>query len=154
MRPLVAAFLLVVSASGCSRLFGGRQNDAVQSVPVSVDSTLRIAATQLQHHGYTVTPVGDNSLVTAPRDVPGWLGDKEGNMKGRQWFVRVDAEPHFLARGTRLEVTGYLVPEGAARTGTNTTPVIQNAITVTSQHQLYQEVRAIATWIGDAARRR
>lgn len=154
MRPLVVAFLLAVSVGGCSRLFGGAQRDVAQSVPVNVDSTLRIAATQLRHHGYTVTPVGDNSLVTTPRPVPDWLGDKDGKMKGRQWFVQVNAEPHFLARGTRFEVTGYLVPEGAPRTGPSSTAVVQNAIAVTSQHQLYQEVRAIATWIGDAARRR
>jgi hypothetical protein len=154
MRPLVVALLLAASASGCARLLGGSERDVVQSVPVSVDSTLRIAATQLRHHGYTVTPVGDNSLVTTPRAVPDWLGDKEGKMKGRQWFVQVNAEPHFLARGTRIEVVGYLMPEDAPRAGTSTTPSVQNAITVTSQHQLYQEVRAIATWIGDAARRK
>ena len=154
MRPLVVALLLTVSASGCARLLGGNAREAEQNVPVSRDSVLRIAETQLRHHGFTVTPVGDNSLVTSPRPVPEWLGSKDGQMKNRQWFVRIDVEPLFLQRGSRFSVTGYLIPEGAARTGTDTTPVVQNAITVTSEHQLYQEVRAIAGWIGDASRRK
>jgi hypothetical protein len=154
MRPLVVALLLSVSLGACSRLFGGSTTDAVQSVPITADSTLRIAATQLQHHGYSVTPVGARTLMTVPRPVPAWLGEQDGSMKARQWFVQVSVEPHYLARGTRLEVVGYLVPESATRPASGTTPNVQNAIPVTSEHRLYQEVRTIASWIGDAARRK
>ena len=154
MRPLVVAFVLAISLGGCSRLFGGSTTDATQSVPTTVDSTLRIAATQLQHHGYAITPVGERTLMTTPRPVPSWLGEQDGTMKGRHWFVQVSAEPHYLARGTRLEVVGYLLPESATRPTSSRTPSVQNAIPITSEHRLYQEVRTIASWIGDAARRR
>ena len=155
MRALVVALVLATTLSGCARVFGRSDgSDAVQSVPVSVDSILRVAATQLRHHGYEVTPAGDNGLVTAPRAVPEWLGGKDAAMKDRQWFVQINAEPHFLARGTRLEVMGYLVPESASKMITGTTPSVQNAVPVTSRHALYQEVRSIAGWIGDAARRK
>ena len=154
MRPLLVALALTLSVGGCARMLGGGRGDAVQSVPIAVDSTLRVAATQLQHHGYVVTPVGERSIVTAPRAVPDWLGEQDGQMKGRQWFVQVNVEPHYMQRGTRLEVVAFLLPNDVPRTGTTSTPQVQNAIPVTDQHRLYQEVRAIAGWIGDAARRK
>ena len=155
MRPLVAALLLSLPLGGCAPMFGGGSNgEAVQNVPVSVDSTLRIASTQLQHHGYTVTPVGQNSVVTAPRPVPEWLVGKDAKMQGRLWFVQVTAQSHYLARGTQLNVVGFLVPPSAQQPNSGTTPQAQNAIQVTDQSPLYEEVRTIATWIGDAARRR
>jgi len=47
-------------------------------------------------------------------------------------------------------VTAFLIPPTAAGT---TAPQVQNAIPVTSDHQLWQEVRSIARWIQDGARR-
>lgn len=155
MRPLAVALLFALPLGGCAGMFGrGSDTDAVQSVPVGVDSTLRIAATQLQHHGYTVQPVGQNSVVTTPRAVPEWLVGKDAKMQGRQWFVQVTAESHFLARGTELRVVGFMVPPTATRPNPGTTPQAQNAIQVTDENPLYQEVRTIAGWIGDEARRK
>ena len=154
MRPLVVALLLSLPLGGCARMLGGGgSGDAVQSVPVSVDSTLRIAATQLQHHGYTVQPLGQSSLITAPRPVPDWLGGKDEKMKGRQWFVQVNARSHYLARGTQLEVVGFMVPESSGQMNTSGVATVQNAVQVKSENPLFQEVRTIATWIGDEARR-
>ena len=155
MRPLVVAFLLSLPLGGCARVFGGGSGgDAVQSVPVSVDSTLRIAATQLQHHGYTVQPLGQNSIMTTPRPIPDWLAGKDEKMKGRTWFVQVNAESHYLARGSRLVVIGFLVPESASRMNTSNVATVQNAVQVTEENPLFQEVRTIAGWIADAARRK
>lgn len=153
MRPLVVALLLALPLGGCARVFGGGSGDAVQSVPVTVDSTLRIAATQLQHHGYTVQPLGQNSLMTVPRPIPDWLVGKDQKMKGRTWFVQVNASAHYLARGSRVEVIGFLVPESASRMNTSNVATVQNAVQVTDENPLFQEVRTIASWIGDAARR-
>jgi hypothetical protein len=154
MRPLLVALAFILSAGGCARVFQGSSSDSVQSVPIAVDSSLRVAATQLQHHGYVVTPAGERSIVTAPRPVPEWLTGQDEQMKGRQWFVQVNAQPQYMSRGTRLEVIGYLLPTDAPRTSSNTTPVVQNAVPVTAEHKLYQELRTIAGWIGDAARRK
>ena len=154
MRPLVVALLLSLPLGGCARVFGGSGgSDAVQSVPVTVDSTLRIAATQLQHHGYTVQPLGQTSLMTTPRPIPDWLVGKDAKMKGRTWFVQVNAQAHYLARGSRLEVIGFLVPESASRMNTGNVATVQNAVQVTEENPLFQEVRTIAGWIADAARR-
>lgn len=153
MRPLVAALLLAIPLGCAHVLGGGAPTDAIQNVSTSVDSTLRIAATQLKHHGYSVQPVGDRSLVTMPRPIPEWLGGKDAKMKGRQWFVQVNSESHFLARGSRLEVIGYLVPESSTLANNTSAPTAQNAVLVKPTDALYQEVRTIATWIGDAARR-
>ena len=155
MRPLVVAVLLTLSASGCATVFGGGgSTDVVQSVSISADSLLRVATTQLQHHGFVVTPVGDRSVFTTPRPVPTWLVEKDATMKDRQWVVEVHAAPHFLARGTRLEVTGYMLPESSTRPAAGSAPNVQNAIEITSKHALYPEVRAVAGWIADAARRK
>lgn len=155
MRTLLVVLLLALPLGGCARVLGGGgRRDVVQSLPVAVDSTLRIATTQLRHHGYAVTPLGENAVITSPRPVPDWLTESDGRFKGRQWVVQVSAKSHFLARGTRFEVAGFLLPEGATQPATGTTPLVQNAIPVTDEHRLFQEVRAIAGWIGDAARRR
>lgn len=137
--------------SGCARLPGGGNDRAVEvTVSTGIDSTLRVAATQLQHHGYIVSPAGENRLVTAPRPVPDYLVGKDAELRNRQWFVQVAADRSAFVRGTRLSVTAYLVPPSAAGA---TAPQVQNAIPVTSDHQLWQEVRSIARWIQDGARR-
>jgi hypothetical protein len=137
--------------SGCARLPGGGSDRAVEvTVNTGIDSTLRVAATQLQHHGYIVTPAGENRLVTAPRAVPDYLVGKDAELRNRQWFVQVSADRSAFVRGTRLSVTAFLIPPTAAGT---TAPQVQNAIPVTSDHQLWQEVRSIARWIQDGARR-
>lgn len=144
-----AAFLLL---GACSRFMGGGSGSTTYTVAPSVDSTLRVAATQLRHHGYTVTPVGSNSLVTAPRAVPDYLAGKDASLRGRRWFVQVTAERNAFIRGTRLDVVGYLIPQGAPTTGT--TPSVQRAERVDSKQPLHQEVRSIAGWIADAANRK
>jgi hypothetical protein len=155
MRPLVVALLVSLPLGGCARAFGGGSNgDAVQNVRLSADSTLRIASTQLTHHGYTVQPVGQRSLVTTPRAIPDWLGGKDPKMKGRLWFVQVNVEPQFLARGTKLAVVGFLVPESSQAANRTNAATAQNAIVVTSDNPLHQEVRTIASWIADATRRK
>lgn len=154
MRPLLVVLLLSLPLGGCARVFGGSRGDVAQSLPVPADSALRIATTQLRHHGYTVTPLGENAVITSPRPVPVWLTEKDARFKDRQWVVQVSAQPHYLARGTRFEVSGFLLPEGGPRPAAGAPPTVQNAIPVTDDHQLFQELRAIAGWIGDAGRRR
>lgn len=152
MRSLfvVCAFALF---TGCARLSGGGNDRAVEvSVTTGLDSTLRVAATQLQHHGYVVTPAGENRLVTSPRAVPDYLVGQDAELRNRQWFVQVEVDRSAFIRGTRLSVTGFLIPPAAAA-GTNTAQV-QNAIQVTSDHRLFQEVRSIARWIQDGTRPR
>ena len=152
MRSLFVAGAVAL-LTGCARLpGGGNERDVEVTVGTSIDSTLRVAATQLQHHGYTVTPVGANQLVTAPRPVPDYLIGQNSDLRGRQWFVQVTADRNAFIRGTRLAVTGFLVPTPAAGGATPAAPQVQNAIQVTSSSPLWQEVRSISTWIRDGTR--
>jgi hypothetical protein len=150
-----AVLVLSLTLGGCARLTGGGSGrEVMQSLPLTVDSTLRVATTQLTHHGFTVTQLGENAVITSPRPVPEWLAERDGTFKGRQWVVQVSAESHFLARGSRFEVAGFLLPEGTTRPAPGTAPLVQNAIPITDQHRLFQELRTIAGWIGDAGQRK
>ena len=152
MRSLfvLGAFALL---TGCARLPGsGSDREVEVTVGTNVDSTLRVAATQLQHHGYTVTAVGNSQLVTAPRPVPDYLIGQSSDLRGRQWFVQVVADRSPFTRGTRLNVSAFLVPPPPAGAQASTTPQVQNAVQVTSASPLWQEVRSISTWIRDGTR--
>ena len=152
-RTLIAGTSAAMLLTACARMPGGTGGSASYNVGVSVDSALRVAATQLQHHGYTVQASGANSLVTIPRAIPAHLQDKDPKVTARSWMVQVTANRQAFMRGTEISVQGYLVPPSAATTGTGA-PTVQSAIPVTNKHMLHQEVRAIAGWIADGANRK
>ena len=150
MRSLfvVCAFALL---TGCTRMVGGNDRTVEVTVGSNIQNTMQIAATQLQHHGYVVTPAGENRLVTVPRGVPDYLVGQDAELRNRQWFVQVMADRNAFIRGTRVSVTAYLVPPTAGNS--TTAPQVQNAIQVTSDHRLWPEVRSIARWIQDGTKR-
>ena len=153
MRSLVIGCSILL-LGGCSRLFGGGSSqDVAGTVDISVDSTLRVATTQLIHHGYTVQPAGQNSIVTTPRPVPAYLVQKADSLRNRQWILQVNANRQAFLRGTRLTVTGYVLPPGAPTTGTGKATV-ERAIPVTNRSPLFPEVRAVTGWITDEANRK
>jgi hypothetical protein len=123
------------------------------NVRLSADSTLRIARTQLQLHGFTVTAAGENALVTTPRPLRPDLQGSSPSLRNRQWMLRVETSRRALVGGSSLRVIGYLLPTqaGDAR---STGPTSQPATVITSdQPALFAEVRAVAGWIEDAAGR-
>lgn len=152
-RTLIAATSAAALLTACARMPGGSSGSTSYNVGISPDSALRVAATQLQHHGYKVQASGANSLVTIPRAIPAHLQDKDPKSTARSWMVQVTANRQAFMRGTEISVQGYLVPGTAPTTGTGA-PSVQTAIPVTNKHMLHQEVRAIAGWIADAANRR
>jgi hypothetical protein len=156
MRPLI--LLSALLAAGCAT-FGWSGRDTLSTtVGVPADTALRIASTQLQHHGYTVSDIGSQEVITSPRRVPQYLvelstnREEQAELAQQQLILSVRVQPMPYFAGSRIDVAGYLVPrpqKGA------TNQVMEDAILITEEDHptLYREVRAAAGWISDAIRR-
>ena len=157
MRPLTLLSTLLVA--GCATFGWSGRETLTTMVGVPADSALRVAVTQLQHHGYTVHALGDVEVMTDPRRVPQYLVElstdpaEQQELAGRQLIISVRVQPAPYFNGSRVDVAGYLVPPRPKGT-TNT--VMENATLITESNNptLYREVRAAAGWITDALQRR
>ena len=153
------AIAALATAAGCARARGGPSGDSVaMTVNVNRQTAMQLARTQLQHHGFTVTGVGDEMLVTAPRAVPEYLREVSTAKpsSAQSWFVVVESSDIRFFRGTHVRVSGYLMPPGAGTVAAvkNGQRLEQNAIPITPQNaRLFREVEAVASWIGDASSR-
>lgn len=156
LKGAVLAGAVVTAGAACARASvgsgGGGDSSFRAVVSLGVDSTLRIARTQLEHHNYKVSDAGANSIVTLPAPIPAYLQDKSGATKGRYWVLRVAVDPRSLGGGTNLTVTGYVLPPSAARAAGAAPPPPSEAVVVTSANRaLFGEVRAAGKWIQDEA---
>lgn len=155
----IAAIAVLATTGACARFNGGPNGDSVSTtVGTNRQTTLEVARTQLIHHGFTVTRVGDAMLVTAPRPVPEYLREVSTAKPapGQQWFLVVESSDVRFFRGTHVRVSGYLMPPGAgsATAVRNAKRVEQNAIPITQQNpRLFREVEAAAGWIESEAQR-
>ena len=150
-----AALALVLSAACSSALWRADGTRVTSTVALPVDSVLRVATTQLQHHGFEVHHLGGGVLITMPRPVPNHaVSESAGAREGENWIIRVSAEPLSFVQGSRLQVTGYTLPPGAALATDER--LQQDAVQVTTvrNSRLFREVEAVAGWINDAAQRR
>ena len=148
MRPIAA--LLLLASSSCA-LFRGNLSDRTDvSVNTNPDAVIAAATTQLQHHGFRVNNLGDGVLVTAPKGIQAHQRDDSTMAKGNQWFLRVQVDRASFTAGSRIQVTGFIVPRA-----TSTTPVQTRAILITSaDKKLFSEVKAASGWIVEAAQRK
>ena len=155
----IAAVALLATTGACARFTGGPNGDSVSTtVGTNRQTTLETARTQLVHHGFTVTQIGDAMLVTSPRPVPEYLREVSTAKPaaGQQWFLVVESSDVRFFRGTHLRVSGYLMPPGAgtATAVKNGKRLAQNAIPITQQNpRLFREVEAAAGWIESEAQR-
>ena len=152
MRPILAASIVVL-ASACSLFRYTPSDKSDATVPTNQATTLEIARTQLQHHGFTVQDLGGGVLVTTPRRLEAHQRDStQGSAasQGDMWFLRVLAEPASFTAGSRLRVWGFVVP----RTDSQTAAQRVDAIPVGTREKLYADVRAAAGWIYDEAARK
>jgi hypothetical protein len=118
------------------------------------DSVLRIAATQLQLHGYEVSRIDSQMVVTMPRTIPNYLREvstrREPEIPGNEWILQITTEPLIMARGTRLRVSGFVVPKRPPVSPGNA--VAEYAIPVDARNQsLFREINVVADWIENAA---
>ena len=142
--------LAIVLTTACATLRGSASEGTSFRTNLPVDSALRIAATQLQIHGYTIGVRGHNMIMTDPRAVPQDLRAARAKRTARRWVLRVDAT-RVLLGGTDIRVAGFLVPPGAS--GKGNPP--EGAKRVDEEdRQLFSEVRAVAGWVRDAAQRK
>lgn len=150
-----AALALVLSAACSSALWRADGSRVTSTVALPVDSVLRVAATQLEHHGFEVHHLGGGVLITMPRPIPNPAATSgSSSREGENWIVRVSAEPLSFVQGSRLQVTAYTLPPGAMLATDER--LQQDAVQVTTirNARLFRELEAVAGWINDAAQRR
>ncbi len=146
----VPASLGLMLLAACATVGRSASEGTSFQTKLSADSALRIAATQLQIHGYTIGVRGKNMITTEPRAVPQDLRAAAAKRPVRRWVLRVDAT-RMLLGGTDVRVAGFLVPVGA--TGRGNPP--EGAMRVDQEdRQLFSEVRAVAGWVRDASERK
>jgi hypothetical protein len=151
MTMRVTTVLCAMGLMGCASLGGGAGRETVsQTVDVPVDTAVRIARTQLQLHNYKVGASSGGTLITEPRAVPGEVRDATNRREAEYWVVRVDVGRKTLG-GTEIKVRGFRLPEGAPKTPGSQPPMIP---VTDADQRLFNEIQAIAGWIGDAARRK
>lgn len=155
----VVAVFALASVSACASIRGSQaedENDVTMNVSGNKAKALEAARTQLIHHGYKVTTVGDQMVVTAPKPVPQYLREvSTARPQSQQWFLVVTAEQMRFFRGTRVRVAGYVLPAGAGTTKAvaNAKRLQQEAVPVTAKDQkLFREVEMVANWIANEAK--
>lgn len=155
----VAAAFAFAAVSGCASIRGSStssSDDVSMNVSGNKASAIAAARTQLLHHGYQVTTVGDQMLVTAPKMVPQYLREvSTARPQSQQWFLVVTADQMRFFRGTKVRVAGYVLPPGAGTTKavTDGKRLQQEAIPVTSANKkLFREVEMVASWISAEAK--
>ena len=154
MRPQ-AALLLALSFTACSIFNRSGRNDFTDSTVASnASTTLRVARTQLEHHGYVVTVIDSSTLRTQPKSLQRYQRDTAGvATKGDQWFMIVTVAPAGFTAGSRLRVEGFVIPRMPRTSGTSVQRANASPVTA-SDKQLYSDVRAAARWIADEANRK
>jgi hypothetical protein len=155
----VAAVFVLATVSACASIRGSQgenETDVTMNVSGNKTKALEAARTQLIHHGYKVTTVGDQMVVTAPKPVPNYLREvSTAKPQSQQWFLVVTTEQMRFFRGTRVRVAGYVLPPGAGTTKavTDGKRLQQEAVPVTSKNaKLFREVEMVASWIASEAK--
>jgi ABC-type phosphate transport system substrate-binding protein len=148
----ITALAALAIVGGCAKIRGSANGDSVTTtVGQSRAQALDIARTQLVHHGFTVTGAGSDVLVTSPKTVPEYLREAStAKPTAQKWFLVVQGSDVRFFRGTRLRVTGYVLPPGAGQASSvaNGTRLQQSAIPITEQNpRLFREVQVAANWI-------
>ena len=148
----ITAFVALAIVAGCAKIRGSSNGDSVTStVGLSRAQALDIARTQLVHHGFIVTGAGSDVLVTSPKAVPEYLREAStAKPVTQKWFLVVQGSDVRFFRGTKLRVTGYLLPAGAGQASSvaNGKRLEQAAIPITEQNpRLFREVQVAANWI-------
>jgi hypothetical protein len=154
MRLFPLLGLVIVPA--CTTLRGSNSDNVTMSLGAAADSVLRVATTQLELHGYEVDRLDDRVIVTRPRAMPTYLievSTARNERAGNEWMVQISAEPLELLGGSRVIVSGYVLPRVRPVSAGNSAS--ERAIPITADNpQLFREIEVIAGWIESAVARR
>ena len=152
MRLLALAAVLALSACNFA---GGGPDGGSQSVVINVnarpDSLFKVANAYLNANGFTITQLADSTLVSSPQPVPERA--RTSSTQDQQWVLQVKSEKVFLMGGSKLRVTGFIIPRGAVTPSDTTT--VRQATPITSRNPvLFNEVQSVANAIAAAAGKR
>lgn len=152
MRLLALAAALTLSACSLGGTGGGGGGESVTiNVNVRPDSLHKAAVAYLSTNGFTATRLADSTLVTAPRVVPERA--RTATTQDQQWVLQIKSEKIFLLSGTRLRVTGFVVPPASNMPVDSTT--VRRATPIGSRNTLlFNEVRAVANAIANSVGRK
>lgn len=145
MRLFALAAALTLSACNVIGGSGTGGNETVSiNAQIRPDSLLRASIAYLSANGFTATRLADSTLVTAPRAVPERA--RTSSTQNQQWVLQIRTEKLFLLSGSRLRVTGFVVP--AASNMPVDTMTVRQATPINSRNPLlFNEVRAVANAI-------
>ena len=143
LLALAAAFTLSACSVGGTAGGGGAQSVTINVNP-RPDSVLRAAVSYLSANGFTATRLADSTLVSSPQPVPERA--RTASTQDQQWILQISSEKMFLMSGTRLRVTGFVVPAASNVPVDSTT--VRQATPITDRNALlFNEVQRIANAI-------
>jgi hypothetical protein len=151
MRRTLLAVLALSAA--CARISWEGNQTLARDVPAVADTLLIAAAEALRAHGYDARIIDNTTIITAPKEVPQYQRpvSTAADTVPSSWVIHVTVEQNTMRAGSRLAVTGFLVPRDSERMVTDTA-VMRSSLPVTSrQPQLLSEVERIGNWIVEAA---
>lgn len=148
--------LVLVLAISCARMSWEGDRTLSRDVQAAPDSLMLIAAQTLREHGYDVRMVEDGSIVTAPKAIPQYsrpVSTAPDTMPSK-WVLQLRVSPNTIRSGSRLSVTGFLVPRASER-ATDTTQARATVPVTSDQPELFRELERVGNWIVEsvAARR-
>jgi hypothetical protein len=145
LLAVAAAFTLSSCSLGGSGVGSGSGTQTVTvNVNVRPDSVVKAAIAYLNNNGFTATRLADSTLVTAPRAVPERA--RTASTQDQQWVLQIRSEKMFLMTGSRLRVTGFVVPP--ASNMPVDTMTVRAATPITNRNPLlFNEVQSVANAI-------
>lgn len=149
-RTLVAIVLL---SAACARATWEGNQTLARDVAWQPDSLLLTAVQALRDHGYDARIVDDNTIITTPKSLPVYERpvSTAADTAPSSWVLRVQVEPNPFRAGSRLALTGFLVPRESERMTDTTLTRYTTPISETRQPRLFSEVERVGNWILEAA---
>jgi hypothetical protein len=147
-----ALVFFAVMTAGCARMTWEGNRTLSRDVSAQPDSLLVAAAQALRDHGYDARILNNNTIITAPKQVPQYQRpvSTAADTVPSSWVVQIRVEPNQLRSGSRLQLDAFLVPRISEKA--TDTLAKRPAIPVTSQQPvLFTEVERIGNWIVETA---
>lgn len=151
MRRTLVAILVLFTA--CARATWEGNQTLARDVAWQPDSLLLTAAQALREHGYDARIVDNTTIITAPKALPVYERpvSTAADTLPASWVLRVRVEPNAFRAGSRLAVTGFLVPRESERMTDTTITRYTTPISESREPRLFTEIERVGNWILEAA---
>lgn len=143
--------LSLVLLAGCARMYWDGDRTLTHEVPAPADSLLNVAAQTLREHGYEPRLVDSGTIVTVPRRIPQYTPpiSTAADSSPDSWVLQVRAMPNVVGTGSRLELTGFLIPRDTLPPS-DTTRALATIPVTGDRPELLREVERVGNWILEA----